>query len=171
MGKSKKQLAWECINQVTKDLPNGGELAAAIVQAIEILTEPQTKRKNAKSDGSLVWEAYEAAIGARHGFRPQRNATVNNQACQLVARLGLENAIAVVQFYVVQNDAFYLRNMHPLGFCLKDCEALFGRWKTGKSLTRKAADKIESAAATLGASSTYLTKKYGQPNTPGEETP
>lgn len=114
-----------------------------------------------KPAGSQLWEAYVESYVLKYKVEPVRNATTNNQAMQIVRRIGLEPAIELVKFYLTQTDAFYLRSMHQLGLCLKDCEMLSVRMRSGKNITKRTADKIESAGATIGASSNYLNRKYG----------
>lgn len=164
MGKSKKDQALERVLGATKAMflgPAGDELAHAIVEAIEIMVAKP--KKGETTEGSRVWAAYEQAMLARHGIQPKRNKTTNNQAKQLVERLGVDDAIAVVQFYVAHNNAYYVRNVHPFGICLKDAEALFGQMEKGETLTQRAAQKLETGSATLSASKSYLAQKYGQP--------
>lgn len=71
-----------------------------------------------------VWAAYSEAIKDRYGVEPPKNAVVMGQAKNLVARVGAEDALGVVRFFVSQNDAWLEANHHPLAVCLKGCESL-----------------------------------------------
>jgi hypothetical protein len=88
---------------------------------------PSMPKKPPKS--SEIWEAYKDAFMARYGQEPKRNAKVNALACQLHDRLGKEDAIEVVKFYLTHNNAWYLRNLHSLDQCVKDCEKIYVEWK------------------------------------------
>jgi hypothetical protein len=93
-----------------------------------------------------VWSAYAKAYRQRYGADPVRNATVNSQASQLLARLGAEEAPLVVEFYVSHNNRWYVQNMHSLGICLKDAEKLRTEWATGRSITQEQAKTVEKAS-------------------------
>lgn len=175
MGKSKKKLAEESLLPVLmKTLPSSlsqddcKALAAGITEAIDIMVGKKKTKDEEKTQGAQVWDAYAEAYKKRWQVEPVRNATTNNQAKQLVARVGFEPAIELVRFYMIQTDAFYVRSMHQLGICLKDCEMLYTRLRSGQNITKRAAEKIETAGATIGASSSYLSRKYGPPQS---ETP
>lgn len=94
------------------------------------------KPKAPKDPGPTVetWEAYSAAYTARYRVAPVRNATVNGQLSQLVARLGAEEAPKVAAFYVSVegNNGFYARAKHPVPLLLRDAEALRTSWATGE---------------------------------------
>ncbi len=165
MRKDKRMIAVEELTQALGPWMNDDAIAAhgvaeAIARMVEALTGKKSPGKE-PSEGARIWDAYKDAFINRHGHEPKRNAMVNAQAVQLVKRLGVDDAIAVVQFYLQQSDAFYFRNMHPLALCLKDAETLFAKMKTGKVITRRAADRVETSSATVSASSTFLAKKYG----------
>lgn len=82
-----------------------------------------------------VWESYRDAYLNRYGVEPVRNAKVNSNIAQLSARIGADDAPEVVKFYVAHNDSFYVRNMHAIGFCLRDCESLRTQWLKGRAIT------------------------------------
>lgn len=74
--------------------------------------------------GSEVWNAYAHAYEARYRSKPKRNAKVNSLCKQLVIRLGKEDAIKVVEFYLTHNKSYYLQKVHALDPCVADCEGL-----------------------------------------------
>lgn len=129
--------------------------------AVALVLQGKKKPAKGQSEGVMVWAAYHDAFVTRHGTEPKRNAMTNAQAAGIARRLGVDDGMDVVRFYVAQNDAFYLKAMHPLSLCLKDAEGLYTKMKSGKTLTTKAAQKVESASATLGASQSYLARKHG----------
>lgn len=87
------------------------------------LAKPKSDPKPDTSS-SQVWQSYSDAYEARYLVRPVRNAKVNAQCSQLVARLGVEDAVRVVSFYLTHNSAWYVKTSHGLGNCLKDAEGL-----------------------------------------------
>lgn len=79
-----------------------------------------------------TWKAYSQAYGVRYHTDPLRNAMVNGQLANLVARLGAEVAPAVAAFYVRSNNARYVGAGHSIGMLLMDAEKLHTEWKTGQ---------------------------------------
>jgi len=61
---------------------------------------------------------------------------VNSQIKQLVQRLGVEDAIRVVEFYLSHNDSLYLKTSHNIGLCLQNAENLFSEMKRGVQITQ-----------------------------------
>lgn len=92
--------------------------------------KPESKQSTALASpkepppGSLVWDAYAHAYEGRYRTKPKRNAKANALCAQLVKRLGLEDAIRVVEFYLTHNKAYYLQKVHALDPCVADCEGL-----------------------------------------------
>lgn len=89
-----------------------------------------------------IWENYCEAYKRRYGTEPVRNLTVNSQIAALGKRLG-EEAIEVVQFYVMHNQQFYVRSCHPIGLCLKDAEALRTQWARGRAVMSTEATSVD----------------------------
>jgi hypothetical protein len=115
-----------------------------VVAAEEIERKGTSTRPPAKT--AETWNSYAKAYRGRYGADPVRNATVNAQAAQLVARLGAEEAPLVAEFYVRHNSRWYVQNMHPLGICLKDAEKLRTEWATGRTITQDQAKTVEKAS-------------------------
>lgn len=78
-----------------------------------------------------AWEAYRAAYAARYKVDPVRNAMVNAQLVQFVARVGAEDAPDVAAYFVRHNEPFYVRKAHNVGTMLADAEKLRMEWATG----------------------------------------
>ena len=92
-----------------------------------------------------IWESYRQEYLLRHKVEPVRNASVNAKVSQLAKRLG-EEAIDVVRFYIWHNDRFYLKNMHDIGLCLKDCESLRTQWLRGTQVTSQTVRNFEKTS-------------------------
>lgn len=129
--------------------------------------EPETENRNRnrvatrppKADGSRhgqsaasqAWEAYADAYAGRYAAMPVRNAKVNGQLAQLVARLGADEAPAVAAFYVGHNGAFYVRAMHAVDLLLRDAEKLRTEWATRRQVTATAALQADKTQTNLEA--------------------
>lgn len=143
----------------------GAEAAKAILELLEALTSKKRERasKGEPSLSSEIWNAYADAYFLRYRRSPARNAKVNGQAAYLLKLVGLQDAVSLAAFYVRQNDAFYLRQGHPLGLLLKDYQMLLTRMHTGLGpVTASGAQKLQAAQVTASASASYLQKKYGE---------
>lgn len=139
--------------------------------------EPPEKPKGGKqakppTDGSRVWEAYAEAYRDKYGVDPVRNATVNAQCGQLVARLGVKDAVDVAKFYVGHADRFYVAKHHSLGLCLKDAESLRTQMVRGRAVTSgDAADQERRDAnrqAFENVAAKMRTRTWGGGNAPNE---
>lgn len=92
-----------------------------------------------------IWESYRQEYLLRHKVEPVRNASVNAKVSQLAKRLG-EEAIDVVRFYIWHNDGFYLKKLHDIGLCLKDCESLRTQWLRGTQVTSQTVRNFEKTS-------------------------
>lgn len=81
-----------------------------------------------------IWAAYFESYVKRYKVEPVRNGTINSQISQLGKRLGAD-AVDVVKFYLAHNDNFYLKQIHPVGLCLKDAEGLRTQMLRGRAVT------------------------------------
>jgi hypothetical protein len=124
----------------------GKEVAAQSLAAPKPRRRSETSLQVANSGAADVWMAYSAAYRARYGAAPVRNAKVNGQLSQLVARLGAEEAAPVAAFYVGHQSAFYVRNMHGVGMLLADAEKLRTEWATGQRMTSQRALQMDRTA-------------------------
>jgi len=96
-----------------------------------------TKAKKEKDPAptSTTWDAYAQAYLQRYKVAPVRNARVNGQLSQYVARVGAEEAPQVAAFYVTHNNTFYVTKGHPIGLLLADAEKLRTEWATNTQIT------------------------------------
>jgi len=103
------------------------------------------KPKPAKqpTDGSKVYEAYNEAYQKKYNQTAPRNAKVNALCSQLVTRLGLDDAIKVVQFYLTHNDSYYVRNLHMLSCAVIHAEKLLVESNAGVKITGQMAQRNE----------------------------
>lgn len=97
---------------------------------------------------SLVWAAYSRAYAARYGVEPVRNAKVNGQLSQLLARLGEQEATEVAAWFLGHNDRWYVGKMHSVDCLLRDCEKLRTEWATGRTMTQRQAGEADRRQAT-----------------------
>lgn len=96
---------------------------------------------------SEVWKAYSEAYKAKYQAAPVRNATINGQLAQVVARLGAEESPGVAAFYLSHKNGLYVSAMHPVNLLLRDAEKLRTEWATGRQVTRtqgQMADKTQT---------------------------
>lgn len=109
-----------------KRVPTGSQTTAAGPPEIDSSKE-QNKRVN---------DAYCQSYFDRYKVQPVSNAKHNSAVAQLVKRLGVDDAISVVKFFLRHNESYYVRNTHTIGHCLKDCETLRTQMLKGVSITR-----------------------------------
>lgn len=105
--------------------------------------------KDAQKEGNrMIWDSYLSAFRSRYGVDPVRNATVNSQISRLRVRLGVDDAVKVVGFYVKHNDSFYLKKTHDFGLCLKDAETLRTQMLRGRAITGSMVRSFEKSQST-----------------------
>lgn len=105
----------------------------------------ESKKENPdKTENLRIWQTYLDAYRLRYGIEPVRNAQVNAQVSNLRKKLGADDACSVVLFYLKHNDAWYLKNTHSFGLCLKDAETLRTQMLRGRAVTMTEARKGES---------------------------
>lgn len=143
------------INNGTKKQENNEQdslPATAVLDAGQLKmdqsSEPEKKPKRKeltaeqKDLNKRIWQSYEDAYIRRHKVKPARNLTVNGQISQLRNRLG-EEAVDVIAYYVMHNDGFYVKKLHPVGLCLADAEALRTQWLRGIQVTSQKVRNFE----------------------------
>lgn len=101
--------------------------------------------------GSQVWESYRGAYVERYTHEPKRNSQVNAVCKQLVDRLGVDDAIKVVRFYLTHNGRWYVQNAHMLRYCLKDAEALHTQMLAGYHMTSVEAHFVDRQQSNVNA--------------------
>ena len=125
--------------------------------------EPKTRTAKPKTEHQLAnaatWQAYADAYVGRYGVEPVRNAKVNGQVAQLVARLGADEAPQVAAYFVTINDQFFLRSLHDLGLLLSKAEAIRTQWATGRQVTATTARQLENTQSNLSAAEQALAEQ------------
>lgn len=99
---------------------------------------PDTSKKEKlleKENNKKIKDAYFNAFRLRYGVEPVSNATFNSQVSSLRKKLGVDDSISVVEFYLKHNDSFYLKNTHSFGYCLSNAETLRTQMLRGKPIT------------------------------------
>lgn len=148
---------------------------ALLLERIEKLEERVAKleggkkKPSGKSDGAQIFDEYTVAFMARYSVAPVRNPKVNTQASLLVGRVGKEDALELVRFYLKQNDRFYTQAMHPLGYCLLHAETLFTRMKSGTRVTPAQAKMMDEADGNAHVMANYARKKHERRSTSESE--
>lgn len=139
----------------TPPLPDA--VADAPTPEAEKPIKPRPKAKTTKpaepAPSSTTWQAYADAYEAKYGAVPVRNAAVNGQLAQIVARLGATEAPQVAAFFLGHKNLLYVRAMHPVTLLLRDCEKLRTEWATGQQVTHAQAtmaDRTQTNANAFG---------------------
>jgi len=124
---------------------------------VETLDGPAKQtRRSAKSKGNpapttLVWSAYAEAYEERWGAAPVRNAQINGQLANLIARIGAEEAPHVAAFFLSHRNGLYVNAMHPVNLLLRDCEKLRTEWATKTQMTRTQANMADKTQTNMNA--------------------
>jgi hypothetical protein len=126
-------------DRIGKDRIGSDRISSAGVQAPAAVAAEVVHLNSSKSGdreaNRAAWDAYAEAYFARYQVEAVRNAKVNSNIAQFVARVGAHDAPDILRFYVQHNDSFYLRQSHPLSFALKDAEGLRTQWLRGRAVT------------------------------------
>ena len=120
--------------------------------------KPTTKVKNLSPGASPpaaptaeTWAAYSEAYEAAYSVKPVRNAQVNGQLAQLVARLGAAEAPEVARWFLRHRNGLYVAAMHSVNLLLRDAEKLRTEWATGRQVTRTQAQQQDRTQTTANA--------------------
>lgn len=143
----------ECNAPVTGE--NQKSESEVIYQNQNQISEEEREEKKEKIGGQLktlprplaksaaTWEAYAGAYRRRYGVEPVRNSKTNAQLCQLVDRLGAEEAPSVAEFFLAHNKPLYVSARHPTNLLVQDAEGLRTQWATGVKATTTEAKSAE----------------------------
>ena len=127
------------LNRVTS--ANGLRLEKSRVEKSRVEEEKnipdtsKTQKLVEKENNKKIKDAYFNAFRIRYGVEPVSNATFNSQVSSLRKKLGVDDSIGVVEFYLKHNDSFYLKNTHSFGYCLSNAETLRTQMLRGKAIT------------------------------------
>lgn len=98
-----------------------------------------------------TWTRYAGAYERRYGVTPVRNATVNGQLANVVARLGAGEAPAVAEHFVSSNRGLYVSSRHSVSLLVRDCEAIRTEWATGRTMTDAEARSVDRTQTNFNA--------------------
>lgn len=132
--------------QETKSIAPDLSVDAAVQDPLPIRSVGKPKATKEPPVTAETWKAYSAAFLQRWQVSPKWNATVGGQLANFVKRIGREDAPLVAHFYLSHNDRGYVKNMHPVGWMLKDAEKLYAEWKSGRPITQIQAVTVEKAS-------------------------
>jgi len=95
-----------------------------------------------------TWQRYETAFVERNHHKPIRNKSVNCKIAALCERLG-QDAPDVAAHYLTLNDAWLVKNKHPVGMLLQGAEGYYSQWVSGENLTMAQARQVENTQTNL----------------------
>lgn len=126
------------------------------VEVEEETTKPlapikKKKPPKEKPQTGPTWEAYTNAYLQRYRVEPLRNITVNSQMAKFCKQVSLEEAPHIAASYVAHNDQFYVKQSHPVGLLLKDCQKLRTEWITGRQVTSGVARQVDNSQTNQSA--------------------
>lgn len=121
-----------------------------------------TKRKD--SEEISTWSIYCDSFKNRYTFEPVRNSMMNSMLAGVKKRVPESDLKELIEFFVSQNDQWYLREMHHPRCLLKDCEMLMTRMKTKIVMTSSKARMMEQASQNADESKKFIMAKYGGKN-------
>lgn len=121
-------------------------------------------RPKAESATGETWRRYAAAFRERYRVDPVRNATVNGQLSNLVARLGQEEAPAVAEFFVRSNNAWHVKQGHSIGCLLNQAEKIRTEWATGRTVTDAQAQQIDRTQTNANAFAPLIAEARAREN-------
>jgi hypothetical protein len=124
-------------------------VAAAEATALQTVSQgenspPDPTLTNKTSD---TWKAYAEWYERRYNVPPARNAKVNAQLKQFCERVGYEDAPKIITFYLLQNDYWYVKQMHTIGVALSEAEKLVAGFRRGSLTTKREADYIDKTSS------------------------
>lgn len=105
--------------------PRKGATAIAPELKRTTTTGKEAKGAGAPSATALAFKAYTHGIQERYGAAYPPSAKANGQLANVVARVGGDNAVALVQYYLACPNPFYPKTRHSLDYLVRDCERLF----------------------------------------------
>lgn len=128
-----------------------GDPLPLAVSSLTSETKPKRTNKTKKKSpakGGPTWEAYSAGYLQRYGVEPKRNQKVNSLCCQLVDRLGAEEAPLVAGYYPTTQNGYYVQRGHILDCLVADAEKVRTEWATGKAIYQRQAREQDRLGAT-----------------------
>ena len=126
--------------------------AAATCQALTVSqgenSPPDpTLTSKAEPKTSETWKTYSEWYEKRYKVQPVRNQKVNSQLKQFCERVGYEEAPKIIAFYLLQNDYWYVKQMHTIGIALSEAEKLVAGYRRGSLTTKREAEYIDKTSS------------------------
>ncbi len=125
-------------------------------------TKRVTKKKEVVEGDDNFWEEYKNAFSTRYKVLPQRNAMINGMIAGIKKRVSADEIAQLCNFFINQNDSWYLREMHHIRCLVKDCEMLLTRMKSKVVITSSKAREMERTSDNINESQRFLESKYGK---------
>lgn len=146
-------------------------VAAAEATALQTVSQGENSRPDPTLTNKTTdtWKAYAELYERRYNVQPARNAKVNAQLKQFCERVGYEDAPRIITFYLLQNDYWYVKQMHTLGFALSDAEKLVAGYRRGSLTTRKEADFIDKRSSTKSFIDSIVDPMYPEDSDSAED--
>lgn len=101
------------------------------------------------TDGAKVFAAYFDAYAAQYPAPTVFNQDQARWCKKLVQKLGVDDAIKVVQFYVKHTKQFYVERGHSLQWCVNDAESLRTQALANYQMTSTKARQVDQTASNL----------------------
>lgn len=126
----------------------------------QLVKEKKPKEKKPK-ETSQIWNVYERYYELRWKVKPTRNAMINGMLANVAKRIPADDLEPLIKFYLSQNDAWYLREMHHPKCLVANCENLLTRMKNGIVITQSKAQEMSRLSDNLSTAQNYLKNKHG----------
>ena len=144
-----------------KEIAQLKTIASAEAAATQDAIEPEVivAEKNSKTEkpaGSLIFEAYREAYLQRYKVEPLRNAKTNSICSQIAKQLPLDEALALMHFFLQQNVAFYIQRGHAIQLALGDLQALRTNMLNNQAMSSRQAQLADKQQAQKNALQNYL---------------
>lgn len=106
-------------------LADGGGPAGGPYTQDKTKEETKDAGRASPSPVAAAFKAYAEGIKRKYGADYPPSAKANGQLANLVARVGGDNASAVVGYYLGCQNPFYAKVKHKLDYLVRDCEQLY----------------------------------------------
>ncbi|RZL29620.1 MAG: hypothetical protein EOP64_00010 [Sphingomonas sp.] len=112
---------------------------------------------NARKARHETWKMYVDEFQARYHMQPPRNAAVNTELADFVARMGHNDAPSVIRFYVRNHSLEYIHDMHSMRLLMRDAEALKAQWQRGEVAGARQALSAQATPRSMRQGSLWAT--------------
>ena len=109
-----------------------------------------------------LFEAFNVAYKQRYGVEVARSSRSSAMLKNMLARIGRDDSLMVIQYYLTHNKAFYVQEQHELRYMVHDCEKLRTEALTGKRVSSNQAKILERDQANGDAIRKHVEKRMAQ---------